>query len=384
MFFPASTDSPTPTCGQLSNSQDGTHTLLHMNGTNALKHELRQAYPEYEFSVTKYKDSRLKSDPEYTICPKGAVFTDDSIAWAEKYGDVSAGFKNSSPQCLRMRESRWYGAISKVHALVEPVNELTTAEKKPSSARKSPALAYYERVQQLIQEKGTDRAQYTEDDMKVLRGYEGMGGLHKEGVTGTGILSQFYTPAKIASKMWGLALKYGFQHGQHVLEPSCGIGRFFPYTDPATITAYEIDEVAATIAKLLHPEVSVHNQSFEQVFYEGERHSPNRFSLPKFDLVIGNPPYESYKSYWAGKGEKAATGVHTFDQYFLFRGIDLLNPGGLLVMIIPSTFLRNSHLYNRTKLVIAERAELLDAYRLPNDAFPNTYVGTDILIFKKR
>ena len=90
---------------------------------------------------------------------------------------------------------------------------------------------------------------------------------------------------------------------------------------------------------ILYPEFDIRNESFETMFFEDKMHV-GLTKLPyQFDLVIGNPPYRDYVSEYAPLGEKEATKAFTFDQYFLIRGIDVLKPGGILIFIIPNTFL---------------------------------------------
>ena len=59
-------------------------------------------------------------------------------------------------------------------------------------------------------------------------------------------------------------------------------------------------------------------------------------------------------------------------------------PGGLLVYIIPNTFLSNDNKYNEFKEKLSKKCELIDAYRLPNGVFSNTEVGTDIIALRKK
>ena len=66
------------------------------------------------------------------------------------------------------------------------------------------------------------------------------------------------------------------------------------------------------------------------------------------------------------------------------RGIDVLKEGGLLIMIVPSTFMHNDNKYNEFKERLAEKAELLDSYRLPSGSFDRTEVTTDILVLQKK
>lgn len=217
-------------------------------------------------------------------------------------------------------------------------------------------------------------------EKEILINYEGRGGLAKVGVRGKGILSEFYTPDPIIQKMWGLAYKNGFTANGTVLEPSCGTGRFFKYHNPALIDAFEIDPIAYNIAKLLYPKANITLGSFESKFFRGTFHLPN--TKGDYDLVIGNPPYESYVSENSPK-EKTITEALTFDQYFMTRGLDLLKQGGIMVILVPSSFMRNENKYNKIKDEIHSKAELIEAYRLPNGVFPNTDIGTDILVFRK-
>jgi type I restriction-modification system DNA methylase subunit len=246
----------------------------------------------------------------------------------------------------------------------------------PKSTQSNKTQVIRDLVEQILNENRTP----TEAERELLISYEGIGGLAKEGVRGQGILSEFYTPDEIIQKMWGLAYKNGFVATGKVLEPSCGTGRFFKYHNPSLIDAFEIDSIAYNIAKLLYPRANITLGSFETKFFRGNFHLPK--TKGDYDLVIGNPPYESFVSQYSPK-EKTVTEAVTFDQYFITRGLDLLKIGGLMVFIIPSSFMRNDNKYNKIKEEIHAKAELIEAYRLPNNVFPNTYIGTDILVFRK-
>ena len=89
-----------------------------------------------------------------------------------------------------------------------------------------------------------------------------------------------------------------------------------------------------------------------------------------------------------GMGEKQYTGSKNWIEYFITRGLDLLNPKGLLIYIIGcevanggTPWLQQGN--NKAKQIIAEKAELVDAYRLPNGVFDRTDVLTDIIILRK-
>jgi|GEM_PF-1832531 len=243
-------------------------------------------------------------------------------------------------------------------------------------------------VTALVKEKGPDRSKYSTDEIALLKLWSGSGSLAKQGATGTGLLDQFFTPADIVSKMWGLAIKYGFSfNGANILEPSVGVGRFFaniPKDVPVNVVGYDIDEVAVTICKVLYPNYDIKLGSFESMFFTGRRHIGLAGLRQPFDLVITNPPYRPYVSEYSPLGEKEATGADTFEMYFIMRGVDVLRKGGLLIMIIPNTFMSNDSKYNEFKEKLAKKADLLDAYRLPNGVFPNTEVCTDIIVLRKK
>ena len=247
------------------------------------------------------------------------------------------------------------------------------------------------RISALVREKGADRDKYSAEEMALLKLYSGAGGLIKEGAKGAGILDQFYTPNEIIAKMWGLALKFGFVFkGSNILEPSVGVGRFLQYIPkdtlalPNKVVGYDVDYIAATICQLLFPDYKIRHASFETIFFQGKRNVGLAGLDEPYDLVIGNPPYRPYVSEYAPLGEKDATGAQTMEMYFLMRGVDVLRTGGLLVMIIPSTFMANDKAYNSFKENLNAKAELLDAYRLPSGSFDRTEVTTDILVFRKR
>lgn len=243
------------------------------------------------------------------------------------------------------------------------------------------------RIRSLVKEKGTDRGKYSADELALLKLYEGMGA-EKKTSTDARILDQFFTPMDIIAKMWGIAFKHGFTWSNTKrLEPAVGSGRFLSFipADASGYTrAYDVDETCATICKVLYPNMDVRHGSFEQEFFKGKRHIGMAGADTQFDLVIGNPPYREYVSEYAPLGEKDATGASTFEMYFIGRGVDVLKPGGLLIYIIPNTFLSNSSKYNDFKEKLARKADLIDAYRLPNGVFGNTDVGTDIIVLRKK
>lgn len=236
-----------------------------------------------------------------------------------------------------------------------------------------------------VREKVASGDVWHKDELDYVQQYTGAGGLNMEGATDTGILSEFYTPDIIVQRMWALAVKHGFTTGR-ILEPSAGTGRFLRYVDPAnsTVKAFELDEVSGNILKACFPWADVTIGEFETMFYPD---GPGRARVqPKadYDLVIGNPPYGDRSGKYQGKGlEGGYTLARTIDQYFIEKGVGLLKQGGLLVFIIPSSFLSNEGSYNTFKEALMERCELVDAYRMPLGVFDFTSVASDIIVLRK-
>jgi hypothetical protein len=231
----------------------------------------------------------------------------------------------------------------------------------------------------------------TDEGKQFLSYYSGYGSLEKfDNTLGKEIKYQFFTPSDIAQRMWGLAYKYGYKGGK-VLEPAVGIGEFIKYApSPGICTAYEIHGYTAKICSILFPSLMLHVKSFETLFIKNNKSiKGNLQGLPKYDLLIGNPPYGDYEGLLAGMGEKSYTKAENWIDYFIFRGLDLLNEGGLLIYIIGCEVANGGHPWlqksmTKCKQAIADKADLLDAYRLPNGVFERTDVLTDIIVLRKK
>jgi len=238
----------------------------------------------------------------------------------------------------------------------------------------------------LLKKKGESVDVWSKSELDYIQQYSGAGGLDVKDATDAARLYEFYTPDAVISRMWALAIKYGFTGGR-ILEQSAGIGKFLRYVDPAnsTVRAFELDQVSGQILKACFPWADVTIGEFETIYYPNGAGQKRVHQSDSFDLVIGNPPYGPRNGNYQGKTLEGAYSLSkTLDQYFIEKGISLLKPNGLLVMIIPSSFLNNDNDYNNFKNQLQVQADLIDAYRMPIGVFDFTQYATDIVVIRKK
>ena len=219
----------------------------------------------------------------------------------------------------------------------------------------------------------------TKEDLSILAQYEGAGGLNEINRTNAGILNEFYTPNYLVEKVWQIVDAYA-PDAKTVLEPSAGVGKFANNRPNNEFTMHELDETSARINKILHPEANIVQGAYQKQFFdEGERFINKNFVQPKYDVVIGNPPYGKYNDKYKGLGEGKE--FDRYEEYFIAKGLDALkDENSLLALVVPSGFLNTA--WDKSKSLIAEKGEIIDAYRLPEGTFPTTEVGTDIIIMR--
>jgi len=249
-------------------------------------------------------------------------------------------------------------------------------------------------IESMIDEKGMDNNMYTTIEQSFLQRYSGMGGLQKFGAKGKGILWEYYTPKNVANVMWQLAYKYkSVSKFERVLENSVGVGTFVN-TCPlqvGSMDCYDISKYAIAICTILYGKderFTFLHKSFETKFFDGNTSVKGNVT-PIYDLVIGNPPYSEYSGKYAGMGEKKYTKAENYIDYFIFRSLDLLKSGGLLVYILGSVkgmgqdnWLESKDNYTKTE--IKKKADLVDALRLGSGVFEFTDVDSDIIVLRKK
>ena len=187
-------------------------------------------------------------------------------------------------------------------------------------------------------------------------------------------LNAHYTQPVIIESMYQVLQNLGFEKG-NILEPSMGVGNFFGMLpdklQQSRLYGVELDSISGRNAKLLYPNADIQIKGFEKTDY------PNDF----FDVAIGNVPFGSYKVN-DRQYDKHYFMIH---DYFLAKTLDQLRPGGVAALITTKGTMDKAS--PEVRKYLAERAELLGAVRLPNNAFKanaGTEVSADILFFQKR
>jgi type I restriction-modification system DNA methylase subunit len=242
-------------------------------------------------------------------------------------------------------------------------------------------------IELFIAKRDASTGEYSPSERAYIQQYEGSGGLANKGARGVEILYEFYTPDYVCDLMHSLAQVYGYDGGT-ILEPSIATGKLIrPFADKSKVTGFEINPVTARICKICYPQATIHTGYFETAFMQPPRNT-TRLKNPftclddyPFSLVIGNPPYGKYSNQYSSFFQKPK--MKQVELFFMFYGLQLLRPGGLLIYLTSSNFLRNGISYNSEKELIGNIADLMDAYRLP-PVFAKSGVAVDILVFKRR
>ena len=186
-------------------------------------------------------------------------------------------------------------------------------------------------------------------------------------------LNAHYTSPVVIRAIYDAVEKMGFQSG-NILEPSMGIGNFFGMLPSgmadSRLYGVELDSITGRIAQKLYPQADITVAGFE---------TTDRRDF--YDLAVGNVPFGQYKV-----NDKAYNKlVFSIHNYFFAKTIDQIRPGGVIAFVT-SRFTMDSKDSSARKYM-AERADLLGAIRLPNNAFKanaSTEVVSDILFLQKR
>lgn len=187
-------------------------------------------------------------------------------------------------------------------------------------------------------------------------------------------LSAYYTPPIVIKSIYTALEQTGFKTGK-ILEPSCGIGNFFGILpkemNQSQLYGIELDDITGRIAKQLYQKANITISGYEKTQF------PDNY----FDVAIGNIPFGNYKVA-DSRYNKYNFSIH---DYFFAKTIDQVKPNGVIAFVTTKGVLDKQN--SKAREYIAQRADLLGAVRLPNNAFKQnagTDVTTDIIFLKKR
>ena len=187
------------------------------------------------------------------------------------------------------------------------------------------------------------------------------------------VLNAHYTSPTVIRSIYDAVERMGFRSG-NILEPSMGVGNFFGMLPDSMadsrLYGVELDSITGRIAKMLYPQADITVAGFE---------TTDRRDF--YDLAVGNVPFGQYKV-----NDKAYSKLgFSIHNYFFAKAIDQVRPGGV-VAFVTSRYTMDSK-DSTARKHMAERADLLGAIRLPNNAFKanaGTEVVSDIIFLQKR
>ena len=192
-------------------------------------------------------------------------------------------------------------------------------------------------------------------------------------------LNAFYTTPEVIKAMWdGLErMGAGDLENPRVLEPSAGSGRFLgmqptEMAKRSERTAVELDELTGRILRRAYPDTKVMITGYQKAPIPDE----------SIDIAISNVPFGNFGVIDPAYKDKPYL-TNSIHNYFFAKTLEKLRPGGVMGFVT-SHYTMDAPGAKRVREYLAERADLVGAIRLPQDAFPDTQVVADILYFRKR
>ena len=187
-------------------------------------------------------------------------------------------------------------------------------------------------------------------------------------------MNAHYTSPTVISAMYDVLNNLGFEKG-NILEPAMGTGNFFGmlpdlYKD-SKLYGVELDSITGRIAQQLYPNADIQVMGYEKTSFPDN----------SFDVAIGNVPFGDYKI----SDKRYNDSNFNIHDYFFAKTLDKVHAGGIIAFVTSKGTMDKEN--DEIRRYIAQRAELLGAIRLPNNAFKataGTEVTSDILILQKR
>ena len=378
------------------------HIFVHRDQLNAVMNspEFLQAYPPGKFSTAVDPGNEAyrpkKGEPSYR-------------EWLErKRPDTTAPEPKSEPPTppkatteadknhVLPKDEDWIPTGDKAKATanlaaIKLLKQLEAENRNPTPEEKTVLAKYtgWGGLKEVFDEGKAyyrQRPPWNEDQKREFANWEkGWGKLYDEvkaaltpeehAAAGASILNAHYTSREIINQVWAAAKHLGFVGGK-ALEPAAGVGNFMGLTPDSVRnktrwTAVELDNVSARILQKLYPQALVHQMGFEDA----------KIPSNSQDLVISNVPFAKD----GPRDERYPTGL-SLHNYFFARALDLVKPGGIVVAITSDSTM-DSPASRKAREYMTEKADLVGAIRLPNNAFKKnagTEVTTDILFLRKR
>ncbi len=294
-----------------------------------------------------YENSTAPQTPKQTeTAPQNYIITDDNLG----YGGAKTKYKYN---------------IEAIKTL-----QLTEKENRNATPQEQEVLAKYVGwggIPQAVDESNTSWANEYLELKGLLTNEEYISAREST-------LNAHYTSPTVIKAIYSFIEKTGFSTG-NILEPACGVGNFLGLLPQSMsnskLYGVELDSITARIAKKLYPLASIEQGGFENT----------QFQEQFFDVAVGNVPFGNYGVSDA-KYDKHNFLIH---DYFFAKTLDKVRPGGIIAFVTSSGTMDKKN--NSVRKYLAQRAELIGAIRLPNNAFlanAGTSVVADILFLQKR
>lgn len=327
------------------------------------------------------KSKKTPKEPFYRVVEKsiiptinGITSSDEKITYYDENGNEIYNYQNDIPkENFHITEDNIYGgsktkfgnniqAIKTLHILEEERRDATEEEKITLSK-----YTGWGGLSEAFNKRRTDWANEYTELKSILTDEE-----YRKASEST--LTSFYTPNNVIKSIWKIIENFGFQTG-NILEPSMGIGNFFGNIPndlkESKLYGIELDNLSGQIAKKLYPNATIEINGYEETKYQ------DNF----FDLAISNIPFGNISVY-DPKYKKTNFLIHN---YFFQKTLDKVRSGGIIAFITSTTTLDKKD--SKVRKYIAERADLIGAFRLPNDTFKdiaNTKASSDVIFLKKK
>ena len=349
-----------------------------------------QAQAEQSISVQEPEVSQPEQTPPEAAKPEQPQFTTETVAFYP-------GEKNHLPYDIEIQTIRTTKPEHDPPAPLPPAeNFRITDDNLGIGGAKAKFRANMAAIN-LLKELEFEGAQATPEQQEILSRYVGWGGLadafdeskdnwkdefaelyatlspEEYAAARASTLNAHYTSPTVIKAIYEAVGNMGFQTG-NILEPAMGVGNFFGLLPQemqgSRLYGVELDSITGRIAKQLYPKADIAVAGFET--------TDRRYF---FDLAIGNVPFGQYqvndRAY-----NKLGFSIH---DYFFAKTLDQVRPGGVIAFVTSRYTMDKQS--PEVRKYIAQRAELLGAIRLPNNAFKanaGTEVVSDIIFLQKR